>query len=96
MASSVIEQAFSLSQFRTERRDKVTVLTARMRSDLGCIDVPMDFTITSHVTGTTVWFEYFGDDPIDWAKLYTVARSNNGHVPNVLDLRKTLRVRLYS
>lgn len=56
---------------------------------------PMDFTITSHVTGTTVLFEYAREDPKDWSKVYIVAHSNNGHLPNVLDLRKTLRVRLY-
>jgi hypothetical protein len=89
---------FSLSQFRITHEGQHTILLASLTKDLSCHRPPLDFTLTSHVTGTTVLFEYCRegrDADGDWAQEYTVARTNNGHLPNALDLRKTLRVRLY-
>lgn len=61
------------------------------------------------MTGVTILFEYTKDDlyrpeqslpsiwsamPSIWSAIYTIARTNNHMVPDVLRLRDTLRVRL--
>jgi hypothetical protein len=91
---------FSLSQFRITHEGQYTILSASLHADLGCYAAPLDFTITSHVTGTTVLFNYFREARVNddgdcfWAQEYTVARTNNGHLPDVIRLQKTLRARI--
>ena len=107
------DRQFSLSQFLvlrpllTDPRTKYTTeLLASRRLDLGYSpgnkNTLIDFTITSHMTGVTILFEYTKDDlyrpeqslPSIWSAIYTIARTNNHMVPDVLRLRDTLRVRL--
>lgn len=67
-------------------------LTAAMCDLVGAVQCDfMSFTVTSPQTGMTILFEYVYDDLTTQSLVFAPSRTDNGHVPNIEQLRDTLR-----